>query len=117
MRSIIFYHTAGGKSPIEDFLDSLSPKAVAKILWVLRLVKQLDQIPKEYFKKLKNKDDLWEVRIGHGNNEYRILGFWWNKQFIVLTNGFAKKTRKTPKQEIKLASNRKQDYLTRMANG
>ena len=32
---------------------------------------------------------------------------------VVLTNGFAKKTRKTPLQEIKLAEQRKQDYLSR----
>jgi len=32
---------------------------------------------------------------------------------IVLTNGFAKKSQKVPKQEIKLAEQRKQDYLRR----
>ncbi len=32
---------------------------------------------------------------------------------IVLTNGFAKKTQKTPSKEIELAEKRKQEYLLR----
>lgn len=32
---------------------------------------------------------------------------------VVLTNGFAKKTQKTPDQEIELAQRRRRDYLTR----
>jgi phage-related protein len=35
---------------------------------------------------------------------------------IVLTNGFAKKTQKTPSQEIELAEQRKRDYLSRKQN-
>ena len=34
-------------------------------------------------------------------------------QAVILTNGFAKKAQKTPSQEIKLAEQRKQDYLLR----
>ena len=117
MRSIIFYRNINGRSPIEDFLDSLSTKVVDKILWILRLVKELDRIPKEYFKKLKDSNDLWEIRISHGNNEYRLLGFWLRKEFIVLTNGFKKKERKIPRREIQLALKRKQEYLNRMNNG
>ncbi|MFM7908079.1 type II toxin-antitoxin system RelE/ParE family toxin [Microcystis ichthyoblabe FBCC-A1114] len=32
---------------------------------------------------------------------------------MILTNGFAKKTQKTPSQEINLAQQRKRDYLNR----
>jgi phage-related protein len=32
---------------------------------------------------------------------------------LILTNGFAKKTQKTPAQEITLATRRKNDYLAR----
>jgi len=32
---------------------------------------------------------------------------------LILTNGFAKKTQKTPLQEIALAIRRKEEYLTR----
>ena len=47
--------------------------------------------------------DIWEVRVQAGNNIFRILGFIDQSKFVVLTNGFAKKTQKVPKQEIELA--------------
>ncbi|MEW6702938.1 MAG: type II toxin-antitoxin system RelE/ParE family toxin [Bacteroidota bacterium] len=113
MREIIFYKTANNKNPVEEFLESLSDKQVEKILWVLRLIKQLDRIPSEYFKKLENTNDIWEVRASSGNNEFRLLGFWHKSNFIVLTNGFKKKSQKTPKTEIELAENRQKDFLER----
>jgi phage-related protein len=113
MREIIFYKTANNKIPVEEFLESLSDKQVDKILWVLRLIKQLDRIPVEYFKKLENTNDIWEVRASSGKSEFRLLGFLHKSNFIVLTNGFRKKSQKTPKMEIVLAENRKKDFLER----
>ncbi len=113
MRDIIFYKTANNKIPIEEFLESLSDKQAEKILWVLRLIRQLDRIPVEYFKKLESTKEIWEVRASSGNNEFRLLGFLNKSNFIVLTNGFRKKSQKTPKSEIELAENRKKDFLER----
>ena len=52
-----------------------------------------------------------------GNNIFRILGFMDGKELIVITNGFQKKTQKTPKKEIELAEKRVKDYLRRKRNG
>ena len=35
------------------------------------------------------------------------------QRLIILTNGFAKKTQKTPEREMALAAERKRDYLNR----
>jgi len=113
VREIIFYKTVNNKIPIEEFFESLSDKQAEKVLWVLRLIKQLDRIPIEYFKKLESTNDIWEVRASSGNNEFRLLGFWHKSNFIVLTNGFRKKSQKTPKSEIELAESRKKDFLQR----
>ena len=113
MREIIFYKTVNNKIPIEEFFESLSEKQVEKVLWVLRLIKQLDKVPIDYFKKLESTNDIWEVRASSGNNEFRLLGFWYKSNFIVLTNGFRKKSQKTPKSEIELAESRKKDFLQR----
>ena len=64
-------------------------------------------------KKLVGTDNIWEVRIKIGNNIFRLLGFSHRSKYLVLTNGFAKKTQKTPKNEIELAGKRKAEYLTR----
>lgn len=113
MREIKYYRTSGGRCPVEEFLDSLNDKQVEKVLWVLKLIKELDFIPKEYFKKLADTDDIWEVRVQSGNNIFRLLGFFVGNQLIILTNGFTKKSQKTPKQEIALAEKRKKDYMER----
>ena len=113
MRTVIFYRTASGSSPVKEFLDSLTGKQAQKVLWVLRIVEELPSVPRQYFKKLAGSDDLWEVRAQVGNNTFRLLGFFDSGQLVVLTNGFAKKSQKTPAREIELAERRKRDYLSR----
>ena len=116
MREIVFYKTKDDKCPVEDFLDSLSSKQAQKAIWVMQLIEELEQVPTTYLKKLTNTDEIWEIRIQQSNNIFRLLGFFNKGQFIVLTNGFQKKTQKTPKSEISLAENRKADYLQRTEN-
>ena len=116
MRTVIFYRTSRGDCPVETFLDSLSGKQAQKVLWVLRLVEELAVVPVQYFKKLVGTDDLWEVRIQLGNDIFRLLGFLDQGQLVVLTNGFAQKSQKTPPQEIAVAEQRKRDYLSRKSS-
>lgn len=102
-----------GRCPIQDFLDSLNDKQVTRVLWILKLIKELDIVPKEYFKKLEGTDDIWEIRASSGRNNYRIFCFIASINLFVLTNGFAKKSQKIPKKEIQVAEQRRKDYLLR----
>lgn len=113
MKTIEFYKTLSGASPVQNFLDSLSDKQVEKVLWVLKLVKELDKVPATYFKKLVNTDGIWEVRVIFSGDIFRILGFIQTNSLVVLTSGFQKKTQETPKTEIELAEARKHDYIKR----
>ena len=113
MREVIFYKLPNGDCPVEEFLDSLSGKQADKITWVLNLVEDLQLVPKQYFKKLVGTDGIWEVRIELGSDIFRLLGFFDQGSLVVLTNGFTKKTQKTPANEITLAEKRKKEYLTR----
>ena len=113
MREVIFYKTASGKCPVEEFLDSLTGKQADKVTWTLSLVEELQIVPKQYFKKLIGTDDIWEVRVELGNDIFRLLGFFDSGSIVILTNGFAKRTQKTPLNEIVVAEERKRDYLTR----
>ncbi|MBV6506726.1 MAG: hypothetical protein ILNGONEN_02308 [Syntrophorhabdaceae bacterium] len=113
MRTVNFYRTESGSSPVEDFLDSLSGKQAQKVMWVLRLIEELDIVPGQYLKKLVNTDDIWEIRVQVGGNIFRLLGFFDGATLMILTNGFAKKSQKTPRQEIDLAVRRKREYLSR----
>ena len=113
MRTIHFYRSKSGACPVEDFLDSLSGEQAQKVTWVLQLIEDLEVIPAQYFKKLVNTDDLWEVRIQVGNNIFRLLGFLEGKQMVILNHAFQKKTQKTPAKEILIAEARKKEYLKR----
>ncbi|HTX20292.1 MAG TPA: type II toxin-antitoxin system RelE/ParE family toxin [Candidatus Aquilonibacter sp.] len=113
MLQVQFYRTAAEACPVEEFLDSLNAKQAQKVLWVLRVVQELPRVPQQYLKKLEGTDDLWEVRAEFGGDAFRLLGFWDAGRLIILTNGFAKKTQKTPEREIALAQQRKRDHLSR----
>lgn len=111
MKRIGFYRTDSGRSPVEDVLVSLPAKARQKIVFVLRIIREIHPIPKEYFKKLRNTEGVWEVRIQFAGNIYRLLGFFEDDNIIILVSGFTKKSQKTPKREIALAVQRKREYL------
>ena len=112
-RTVIFYETAGGRCPAQDFLDSLPGKVAQKIVWVLKLLEDLDVVPSSYFKKLIGTDGIWECRIQFGSNAYRLLCFFLNGSIVVLTHGFVKKSQKTPVHEIERAEACRRDFLKR----
>lgn len=113
VRTVNFYRRNNGKCPVEEFLDSMTGKQAQKVLWVLQLIEEMEVIPRQYFKKLVDSGDIWEVRIQFGNDDFRLLGFFDGGTLFILTNGFAKKTQKTPSQEITLAVRSREDYLAR----
>ncbi|WP_147612340.1 type II toxin-antitoxin system RelE/ParE family toxin [Treponema pectinovorum] len=111
-RKVVFYKTLDGKCPVAQFIDSQSPKVAAKIAWVLKIIQDLEKIPTTYFKKLTNTD-FYECRIEFSGNIYRFLGFFHNGNLVVLTNGFQKKTQKTPQNELEICRERMNDFLRR----
>ena len=111
MRKIKFYRLETGKGPVEAFFDSLTNKQFEKISFVLDLIEQIDIVPRNYFKKLRGTEDIWEVRVQHGNSIFRILGFFDGNNLLVLNHAFAKKSQKTPQKEIAVAEKRKRNYF------
>ncbi len=113
MREVNFYKSDSGKSPVADYLDSLDSKHSQKIAWVLELIEELPKVPRQYFKKLTNTEDIWKIRIVFSNNIFRLLGFFESSQNFIVTNGFTKKSQKNPLSEIKLAEERKRNFYKR----
>jgi phage-related protein len=111
-RTVLFYRTIDGRCPVQEFLDSLPGKVAQKIVWVLRLLEDMDIVPASYFKKLVGTEDIWECRIQFGSNAYRIFCFFMNNS-VVLTHGFVKKSQKTPAREIERAEAYRRDFLKR----
>ncbi len=56
-------------------------------------------------------DGIFELRCKQGSNITRVLYFFFHGRRIVVTNGFTKETQKTPRSEIKLAKDRRTDWI------
>ncbi|MGF7230064.1 type II toxin-antitoxin system RelE/ParE family toxin [Arachidicoccus sp.] len=70
----------------------------------------MDKVPETYLKHLDGTDKLFEISVQSGNNIFRIFCFFDEGSLVVLSNGFQKKTQKTPKQEIEKAFKIKSEY-------
>ena len=69
------------------------------------------QLREPYSKSLG--DGIFELRAKQSSNITRILYFFVVGHQIILTNGFVKKTQKTPPEEIALAQKYRADYFYR----
>jgi hypothetical protein len=45
IRNIAFYRTESGKCPVEEFLNALPSKDAQKVVWVLKVIQELDRVP------------------------------------------------------------------------
>ena len=104
-REIIAY-----KNYFLDFYEDLPENVQAKIEWTLQLISTTRYIPEKYFKHLEGTKGLYEVRVEVSSNIYRIFSFFDKGNLVVLGNGFQKKTKKTPKQEIVKALKIMEEY-------
>ena len=112
MIEIIFYDTEDGRCPLQEYLDSLEPKLLAKTLRTIDLLENNGRFLRgPYSEQLE--DGIFELRTKQGSDITRILYFFFVGNKAILTNGFTKKTQKTPKPEIELAKKYKADYERR----
>jgi phage-related protein len=112
---IEYFQSATGRSPVEEFIDSLDDKSKARVARTLDLLEEFGvNLGMPYAKHLKAQ--LWELRIRHGRNRYRIIYFLYIGQTFVLLHGFNKKTGPVPKDDLEIAEKRKDDYLSRRQN-
>ena len=104
-RKIIFY-----RDYFEAFFIRQSQKVKDKIIWTFDLIEELNYVPETYLKHMEGTDGLYEIRVQHGNNIFRIFCFFDEDRLVVVANGFQKKTRKTPAKEIDKALKIMEEY-------
>lgn len=100
------------KLPAQEFILKQNKKVQAKILQKINLLQEYGTFLKEPNSKYL-QDGIFELRIKEHGNNYRVLYFFFIDNKIILTNGFLKKTRKTPKREIEKALLYKKEYESR----
>ena len=111
---VIAYEDVAGKIPVQDFLKQLNPKMRAKMYGMLVILQEKGNMLREPYSKYI-EDGIFELRCKFGSDITRVMYFFYYDRKIVLTNGFIKKTQKTPPEEIQIAKNRRIDFIERMA--
>ena len=113
---IDFYQDSQGNIPVQDFICQQPTKAEAKIYKYIDLLQDFGLfLGQPYVEKLKGSG-VWELRMRHSLNYYRILYFASSRPRFILLHAFLKKTDRTPKSEIKIAQDRLFDYEARCSS-
>ncbi|MEN9998734.1 MAG: hypothetical protein RI922_1724 [Bacteroidota bacterium] len=95
-----------------EFLKQQPVKVQNKIFKIIEAIETLERVPSNYLKMLVGTNGLYEARIQLGSDIWRVFCFFDNGKLVILLNGFAKKTQKTPKSEIEKALQLMKKYYT-----
>lgn len=109
---IEYYRFEDGTSPIDEYLEDLDVRMRVKVLRAIMLLKANGANLREPHSKSMG-DGIFELRAQVGVHIERVMYFFFEGDKAVLTNGFTKKQQKTPMNEIRLAKQRRADYLRR----
>ena len=110
--TVEYYEKDDGSRPAEEFILSQDNKMQAKIFAALEWLESKGPALREPYSKVLD-DGIFEVRAKQGSDISRVLYFFVVGRRVILTNGFVKKTMKTPKTELDLARKYKADYERR----
>ena len=84
-----------------------------KLVMTLKVLQeQGNRLREPYSKHLE--DGIFEVRGKVGSDISRVLYFFYYGGRIILTNGFIKKTQKTPRSELEKAKLCRKDFMERL---
>lgn len=104
------------KDYFKEFKRTLSKDVLMKIYQVFIYIMSEDIIPVKFLKKIEGVKDLYEIRIEHNGNIYRIFCCFDEGNLVILFNAFQKKTQKTPTSEIERAIRIKEEYFAAKAS-
>ncbi len=102
--NVVFYQTLSGNEPVREWLKSLSVEDRQNIGNDIKTVEYGWPIGMPVSRPFGNK--LYEVRSSISDKRIARVIFTIIDHYMVLLNGFVKKTQQTPKEEIDLALKR-----------
>jgi phage-related protein len=104
------YHTASGRRPVAEFIDSLSDGDAAAVLAAMVEVRELGLRAARHL-----DDEIWEVRADGDRVIYRVVFAQEGTRgrILLALEGIKKKTQKTPPVTIDLAKQRLADWRSR----
>ena len=112
---VVFYDKEDGAEPAKEFILSLDKKMRAKMLRTIMLLADNGPMLREPYSK-PLEDGIFELRVKVGSDISRVLYFFFVGRRVFLTNGFIKKTQKTPSAEIERAKRYRAEFISRKEN-
>ena len=107
---VAFYTSSAGRSPVEDFIRSLSKGDQARFRDVFDGIQNFGlDCPRAQFRQLRGK--LWEVKFQAQSGGYRIAYVVVQKEVMVWLHAFKKSTQKTPIRDLEIAENRLKEVI------
>lgn len=112
MHRIVYYMTARGDSPVEEFILDLPQKAAVKTATFIQyLAEKGPLLHRPYTDHVRGS--IRELRVQFAHNAVRVLFFFMVKNDIVLLHGFLKKDMALREDDIRLAEQRMKDWIAR----
>lgn len=110
--TVEYFEKADGTYPAEEFILAQDVKMRAKLIRLLTLLEtEGNNLREPYSKNIG--DGIYEIRAIQGSNITRVLYFFVVDRKIILTNGFVKKTNKTPDSVKDIAKKYRAEYQQR----
>ncbi len=104
-----YFCTSSGRSPVKDFIDSLDLTSQRKFFSVKSMLEEFGhRLTYPHAKYIG--DGTFELRFSGGEGAIRVMYFFLHNDAAIFTNGFIKKTKKTPLREKLLAIQRRKAY-------
>lgn len=111
--SVESYQDRRGRWPVEDFVGRLPRPLQAKVIRNLRLLREHGPTLSMPLSRPLTGYGFAELRSQVGGNIVRIFYVAVTGRRIILLHGFMKKSQKTPRQDLALAAQRREELLGR----
>lgn len=95
MRQVVVF-----EDHFKEFRKTLSKETLKKLYQVLTLIMMVEEVPAKFLRAIVGRKGLFEIRVEHGNNNYRVFCCFDEDKLVILFNGFQKKTQKTPSEQL-----------------
>lgn len=111
----VYYYSVENqdKSPVIDFINSLSEKEIAKVYRNIVMLKELGHAARRPLTDTV-RGKVRELRIELAGNQFRLLYYFCVGDWIIFLHGFRKKTEAIRSADIELAEKRMLDFQDRL---
>jgi phage-related protein len=106
---VVFYRDVNGRVPVDEWIHTLPAQESGRVLKSIGLLASYGvRLGMPHTRHLRGK--VWELRIAAGRKHYRVLYAPLAAHKFILLHAFAKKTDKTPSQDLAMAERRLADH-------